>query len=107
MTRKLTLRTLIVAAATHAVALLPTALPVAAMPGLACYSDWSAAAPVARKERLLTLELLSQKVADKLDGRLLKAVLCRTEERFVYRVVVKRPDGRLGTAILDAKPPER
>lgn len=105
MIRKLTLTTLTLAAATLSAALFPTALPAVAMPGLACYSDWSAAAPVARKERLLTLERLSQKVADKLDGRLLKAVLCRTEERFVYRVVVKKPDGRLGTAILDAKPP--
>ncbi|MFM1814309.1 MAG: hypothetical protein RLZ98_1004 [Pseudomonadota bacterium] len=94
-------------AALVAIALLlpaSAAAPAAASQSLACYADWSAAAPVAHREGLIPLDRLTVQVATKHDGKLLKAVLCKTPETYVYRVVVKKGNGRLGTHIINARP---
>jgi uncharacterized membrane protein YkoI len=87
---------------TVATLLLATATP-AAQSG--CYADWSVAAPIVRKEGLATVEALSRLAQARISGDIVKTTLCREKGGFVYRLVIRSPQGRLFNRTVDARAP--
>jgi uncharacterized membrane protein YkoI len=89
---------------TVATLLLATATPGrAAQSG--CYADWSVAAPIVRKEGLATVEALSRLAQARISGEIVKTTLCREGGGFVYRLVIRSPEGRLFNRTVDARAP--
>lgn len=79
--------------------------PPAAGAGEKCFSDWSVAAPMVKKEGLATVETLTALARAKLPGNIVKTVLCQDDGKYFYRVVVRDDDGRLRTVTVDARKP--
>ena len=73
--------------------------------GEQCYSDWSAAAPIVKKEGLLSVEELTPVARQKLNGEIVKVTLCEAKGGFVFRLVVRGLKGDLKTVTVDAKNP--
>jgi hypothetical protein len=74
--------------------------------GGACINDWSIAAPIVHKERLVTVEALSRIAADKLSGSVIvRTALCEDNGAFFYKVVMRDAHGRLSTHAFDARVP--
>ncbi len=71
----------------------------------ACYDDWSIAAPIVRKEGLTTVEDLARLAKGRIEGQIIKAVLCIGTEGYTYRLVVKMRGGQTKMVIVDAKTP--
>jgi uncharacterized membrane protein YkoI len=70
-----------------------------------CFADWSDAAAVAKKERLIAVELLSRLAQGKLLGEIVKSTLCEEHGRYVYRLVVRESKGQLRNVTVDARQP--
>ncbi len=84
------------------------AIFVYASPALAkapCYDDWSDAAVVVEKNKLVKVAELDSMVRDKLGGRIVKTTLCPTEKGYVYKIVVRKSGGQLQRVSVDAKTP--
>lgn len=83
-----------------------TVLLISALPASsACFPDWSVAAPIVRKEKLATVETLSTIAAGQMPGSIVKTTLCEENGTFVYRIVVREPDGKLTSRTVDARSP--
>lgn len=70
-----------------------------------CYSDWSVAAPIVRREGLVTVEELSTQLRARYPGELVKATLCEGGEGFAFRLVIRDAKGQLNTLELNARRP--
>jgi hypothetical protein len=83
------------------------ALPVRAAPAEAssCYDDWSDAAPVMLQEKLLGTRELHELARQRLPGNLVHITLCQEGSRYVYRLLMRDPRGRLNTVTVDARKP--
>lgn len=72
----------------------------------ACITDWSIAAPIVYKEKLVTVEALSRIAADKISGSsIVRTALCEEKGAFSYRIVVRDARGRLSSHTVDARTP--
>lgn len=71
-----------------------------------CITDWSVAAPIVYKEKLVTVEALSRLAADKISGSVIvRTALCEENGAFSYRIVVRDGRGRLSSHKVDARAP--
>jgi len=93
---------LIALAITAAVAAAP---PNAGADSVTCFSDWSVAAPMVKKEGLATVESLTALARNKLPGSIVKTVLCKDDGNYFYRIVVRDENGQLRTVNVDARKP--
>ena len=80
-------------------------VPCAFAADTACYSDWSLAAPIVKQEGLTTVEELTAAARSKLKGDIVKTTLCKENGSYVYRLVVRGPNGQLTPMTVDAKNP--
>lgn len=80
-------------------------VPASAQPGgpMHCFADWSAAATVVDEEKLVTVEDLSSQFSRLKLGEIVKTQLCREGGVYVYRLVVRAPNGRFKTTLYDAR----
>lgn len=95
---------------TSLVAALVAACSAIASPSLArdnieCFPDWRAAHQIIAREGLATVEDLTQSAQSAGKGGIIRTVLCRQSETFVYRIVVRAPSGRLTTETVNARQP--
>lgn len=67
-----------------------------------CFGDWSDAAPVVVAERLRSAGDVHALARDRLGGDVVRIILCQVADGFVYRVVLRRPDGRIGNLTVGA-----
>lgn len=70
-----------------------------------CFTDWSDAAPIVARERLLVardVQLFSRRT---LDGDVVRLTLCRDGTSYVYRVVLRDARGRITNRTIDARSP--
>lgn len=67
-----------------------------------CYGDWSDAAPVVVSERLRSARDVHDLARDRHDSDVVRIVLCRVADDYVYRVVLRRSDGRIGKLTVSA-----
>jgi uncharacterized membrane protein YkoI len=70
-----------------------------------CIADWSEAAQIVQTEKLKTVEELTAAARTSLKGEILKTTLCKDDGDYVYRLVVRGPDGKLKTVIVNARAP--
>lgn len=70
-----------------------------------CIADWSVAAPIVRKEGLVSVEELSSQIRAKLDASIVKTTLCRENGGYAFRLVVRGAEGQLKSLTLDARAP--
>ncbi|MGH1418222.1 MAG: hypothetical protein ACRBCJ_05135 [Hyphomicrobiaceae bacterium] len=70
-----------------------------------CYTNWSEAAVVVKKNKLVNVADLDAMVRDKLDGRIVKTTLCSVEKDYIYKIVVRKSGGQLKSVSVDAKKP--
>jgi hypothetical protein len=76
-----------------------------------CYADWSDAAPVVARERLVAASEMQELARRRLAGELVRITLCRLdagrggEAQFVYRIVMRDGRGRITNMTVDARRP--
>jgi hypothetical protein len=70
-----------------------------------CFADWSVAAPIVRKEGLISVERLSDLVKAKLHAHIVKATLCGKDGSYLFQVVIRPENGKLKTLTLNARRP--
>lgn len=72
-----------------------------------CVEDWSVAAPIVKAEKLATVEELIHKAGQHLRGAvILKTLLCEgSDDRWLYRLVVRERSGQLRALTVDARRP--
>ena len=75
------------------------------VPAAGCYSDWSIAAPIVRKQGLATVETLARRAQTKISGDIVKTTLCEEKGGFVYRILIRDHTGRLSSKTVDARAP--
>jgi len=99
------------ARATASLSLLLVLLPPAVPPGAlaedraedGCIADWSDAAPIVARERLLptpAVQALSRRLHS---GDVVRLTLCRRGDGYVYRLVLRDDRGRLSNRVIDAR----
>jgi hypothetical protein len=67
-----------------------------------CYGEWSEAAPIVAREKLRSALDVQDMAREQLGGDVVRIVLCEGDEGFVYRLVLRRLDGHIGTATVTA-----
>ena len=70
-----------------------------------CFADWSVAAPIVRREKLLSVEQLNELARSRIAGDLLRTTLCEDGGRFVYRLLVRDAKGVIQSMVVDARRP--
>ena len=88
-------------------ALLAAALPSQSSAGeeQSCITDWSIAAPIVRKEGLVSVEELSAQIRERLKSSIVKTTLCQEKGAYAFRLVVRGAQGELKSLKLDAREP--
>jgi hypothetical protein len=71
----------------------------------ACIEDWSTAVPIVKEERLATVETITKLAKVKLTGDIVKVTLCKLDERYVYRLLMRHSNGKVAPVIVDAREP--
>lgn len=72
---------------------------------LDCLTNWSVAAQIVKSEGLATVRQLSERAMSSVGGDIIKTVLCKENGGYVYRLVVREPNGRLKNVTVDAHEP--
>ena len=70
-----------------------------------CYREWSDAAPVVARERLRSASEVQGDTRDRLGADVVRITLCREDGVFVYRLTVRRTDGRISNLKVSAATP--
>jgi uncharacterized membrane protein YkoI len=72
-----------------------------------CWTDWSAAAAIARRETLTSVERVSKLAREQYPGaEIIKVTLCEERGKFVYRLVLRERQGQLKSVQLNARQPD-
>lgn len=77
----------------------------ASTPPDSCFSAWSDAAPVVQREALTAVRDLHTQARQRNLGDVVRVTLCRQDGRFVYRLIVREPKGRVIPLTVDARHP--
>jgi hypothetical protein len=79
--------------------------PAAIGQSVRCFEDWSDAAPIVRDNNLVAARDLQKWVRKRLKGKVIRVTLCQDGERYIYRLLVREPKGRIRNRTVDAKGP--
>ncbi len=81
---------------------------VAAGPAAAaslCFEDWSQAAAIVKRHKLVPVAVLGTLARRQRNSQLVRTELCRGENGFVYKIVLRDKRGALKRMIVSAKHP--
>ncbi|CCB65592.1 MULTISPECIES: hypothetical protein [unclassified Hyphomicrobium] len=78
-------------------------LPWSTACALDCMTDWGMAGQIVRRQNLITVEEVSRSLAADGVGVLVKTTLCRSDDGYFYRLVIRSPTGQLKTTVMNAK----
>jgi invasion protein IalB len=70
-----------------------------------CYTDWSTAIPIVQREALAAVREVHAQARVHKVGDVVRVTLCTEQGRFVYRLVVREPQGRVVPMTVDARRP--
>jgi len=70
-----------------------------------CYPEWSDAAPIVKRERLVTAKDLHEQARKRHLGEPIRIMLCEEQGRYLYRVVLQDAHGKVRNVTLDARRP--
>lgn len=79
--------------------------PAAVGDSVRCYDDWSDAAPIVLREKLVPVRDIQAWARKRLKGNVIRVTLCQDGERYIYRVLVREPKGRISNRIVEARGP--
>jgi len=79
--------------------------PAAVGQSMRCYDDWSDAAPIVLREKLTPAREIQSWARKRLKGNVIRVTLCQDGERYVYRVLVREPKGRISNRMIEARGP--
>lgn len=79
--------------------------PAAIGESVRCFDDWSDAAPIVQSERLVPARELQAWVRKRLKGKVIRVTLCQDGDRYIYRLLVREPKGRIRNRTVEAKGP--
>jgi len=65
--------------------------------------EWSRAGPVIARNNLVPANVIYQKVQKRAGGKIVSQSLCNLAGRFVYRLVVLGPTGKVTNVTVDAR----
>lgn len=68
-----------------------------------CIADWSDAATVVLKEKLIPANSIHVLVRQRHDGELVRIVLCQDGPRYLYQIHLRRPAGQIVNQVIDAR----
>jgi hypothetical protein len=71
-----------------------------------CLTDWGTAGAIVRREKLMTVQQLTQSESVMLPGQVVKTTLCKAGDDYIYKVVVRLSTGNLQTIVVDARQPD-
>ncbi len=77
----------------------------ASAPPDSCFAAWSDAAPVVQREALTAVRDLHAQARQRNLGDVVRVTLCTQDGRFVYRLIVREPKGRVVPLTVDARHP--
>jgi hypothetical protein len=92
-------------------AVLTVAAAAAAGPAMAdgpskCFTSWSEAAPIVKREALAAVEQVSALARPSLSGaEIIKTTLCEQQGRYVYHLVIREAAGQIKLVAVDARSP--
>ncbi len=78
-------------------------VPYGVAHAMECLTDWGMAGQIVRRENLITVEEVSKSLAADGVGVLVKTTLCRSDDGYFYRLVVRSPTGQLKTTVMTAR----
>ncbi len=96
---------------TRLLSILVVTVALAAGPAMAegpskCFTSWSEAAPIVKREALAAVEQVSALARTSLTGaKIMKTTLCEEHGRYVYHLVVREAAGQLKMMAVDARTP--
>ena len=70
-----------------------------------CFTDWSDAAVAVKKHGLVPVERIGMMAKRSNGSRLVKIELCKVADGYIYKMVMRGPDGRLKRLKVNAKQP--
>lgn len=70
-----------------------------------CFSDWSAAATVVKEHGLVPVDRIGVMAKRSSGSQLVKIELCKVSGGFIYKMVMRGPDGRFKRLEVNAKQP--
>ena len=78
--------------------------PAHAVPDTAntCFSNWSDAAPIVARERLLAARDVQEMIRRTLPGDVVRITLCREEAGYVYLLLLRDGHGHISNLKIDA-----
>jgi hypothetical protein len=79
--------------------------PAAIGQSVRCFEDWSDAAPIVQREGLVPTRELQSWVRKRLKGKVIRATLCQDGDRYIYRLLVREPKGRIRNRTVEARGP--
>ncbi len=87
-----------------AVLLAVSAAPAAAVPDVtdACIANWSDAAPIVAREKLLAAREIQRMSRRTLPGDVVRITLCREDAGYVYLLLLRDGKGRISNLKIDA-----
>ena len=86
-------------------ALTPSLDAQASAPSESCFAAWSDAAPVVHREALTAVREIHAQARQRNLGDVVRVTLCTEDGRFVYRLIVREPQGRVVPMTVDARRP--
>jgi len=72
---------------------------------LLCISDWGVATGIVRREGLADVDAVTAAARKSAEASVVRTILCKQGQGYVYRVILRDRTGRLRTATVDAKAP--
>jgi len=79
--------------------------PAAVGQSVRCFDDWSDAAPIVLRENLLPARDIHSWARKRLKGKVIRMTLCQDGDRYIYRILVREPKGRIRNRIIEARGP--
>ena len=79
--------------------------PAAVGKSAKCFDDWSDAAPIVLREKLVPVRDIQAWARKRLKGIVIRVTLCQEGERYIYRILVREPKGRIRNRTVEAHGP--
>ncbi len=70
-----------------------------------CFEAWTDAAPVVQREALAAVRDIHAGMRQRNAGDVVRVQLCTEDNRYVYRLIVREPKGRIVPLTVDARHP--
>jgi len=79
--------------------------PAAIGQSVRCFEDWSDAAPIVLNQGLVPTREVQSWARKRLKGKVIRVTLCQDGDRYIYRLLVREPKGRIRNRTVEAKGP--